>query len=43
MVTDLGTLGGFNSRAMGINDPGQVVGNGDTAGGNLHAFLWELN
>lgn len=40
-VTDLGTLGGDGSRALGINSKGQVVGSADTAGGHAHAFLWE--
>ena len=40
-VTDLSTLGGDTSRALGINGKGQVVGSADTAGGHAHAFLWE--
>jgi probable HAF family extracellular repeat protein len=40
-VTDLGTLGGSFSRALGMNDSGEIVGFSDTAGGNSHAFLYE--
>lgn len=40
-VTDLGTLGGATSIALGINDGGQVVGGAQTANGVTHAFLWE--
>ena len=45
-MTDLGTLGGNNSHATGINDYGQVVGFSSTASGesaraSTRAFLWE--
>jgi probable HAF family extracellular repeat protein len=40
-VSDLGTFGGPSSRAFGINDRGQVVGDATTGGGQTHAFLWE--
>ena len=48
-ITDLGTLGGMHSRALGINDLGQVVGAFDTepipdpnaSGPYENAFLWE--
>lgn len=40
-VTDLGTLGGSESRAFGVNDAGQVVGWAKTNSGDSHAFLWE--
>ena len=40
-LTDLGTLGGVNSRAFGINNVDQIVGESDTSNGMNHAFLWE--
>jgi probable HAF family extracellular repeat protein len=42
-MTDLGTLGGqfVASGAEGINPAGQVIGQGETAQGELHGFLWE--
>ena len=39
--TDLGTLGGTNSIAYGINDVGQVVGYATTSSGTAHATLWD--
>jgi probable HAF family extracellular repeat protein len=39
-MRDLGTLGGEESRAFGVNSLGAVVGQGDAAGGEPHAFLW---
>ena len=40
-IIDLGTLGGFSSVALGVNDKGQVVGSADTTQGLRHAYLWE--
>lgn len=39
-MIDLGTFGGDQSQAFGINDSGQVVGYAVTATGQEHAFLW---
>jgi probable HAF family extracellular repeat protein len=38
-ITDLGTLGGASSKAFGINQRGDVVGQSETADGRTHAFL----
>jgi len=40
-MKDLGTLGGSNSQASGINDAGQIVGNSTNAQGALQAFLYQ--
>ena len=40
-LTDLGTLGGATSSAVGINAAGQVVGHAATATGAIHAFLYD--
>jgi len=40
-MTDLGTLGGNVSSANAINDRGEIVGESETATGELHAFLWQ--
>jgi probable HAF family extracellular repeat protein len=39
-MIDLGTLGGIDSRAGGINLSGRVVGTARTSSGAYHAFLW---
>lgn len=41
-LLDLGTLGGVNSSAGGINNSGQVVGWADLADGTPHAFIFTL-
>jgi probable HAF family extracellular repeat protein len=38
---DLGTLGGTDSVASGINDDGKVVGYADISRLSSHAFLWQ--
>ena len=40
-VTDLGTLGGTNCIAYGINNHEQIVGAAQTAMGNYHAFMFD--
>src|SRR5437016_12602987 len=40
-ITDLGTLGGSFSVALGVNSRGQVIGNSFTTGDQaLHAFIY---
>jgi probable HAF family extracellular repeat protein len=39
-VRDLGTLGGANSRALDINNRGEIVGFAYPARGEYHAFLY---
>jgi probable HAF family extracellular repeat protein len=40
-LQDLGSLGGNEGNASGINDLGQVVGRSTTTEGQSHAFLWQ--
>src|SRR6266545_7603043 len=44
-ILDLGTLGGRNSRAVGINSGGQIVGQSElipnASGGVSHGFIWD--
>jgi probable HAF family extracellular repeat protein len=40
-MTDLGTLGGAMSYAAAINETGLIAGMAQTAGGALHAALWQ--
>jgi probable HAF family extracellular repeat protein len=42
-VTDLGTLGGTQSWAYGINNNGQIVGESTTSSGVFHAFRTAAN
>ena len=39
-VTELGTLGGAQSGAYGLNESNHVVGWSHTASGAIHAFVW---
>ena len=39
-MVDLGTLGGPLSRALALNNNGQIVGLADNTSGNSQAFLW---
>ena len=40
-LQDLGTLGGKESSAYGLNNFGQVVGGAEATSGQAHAFLWD--
>ncbi len=40
-ITELATLGGEGSRALGINERGQVVGEADDPEGRTRAVVWE--
>jgi len=37
---ELGTFGGANSRAFGINERAEITGAAQTTNGAFHAFLW---
>ena len=39
-VRDLGTFGGDEAGALGINELGEVVGFAQLPSGNLRAFIW---
>jgi len=39
-VRDIGTLGGSDTVALGLNNAGQLTGGSITATGNEHAFVW---
>lgn len=39
-ITDLGTLGGITTKAMGINESGRIVG-ASQSGSYLDGFLWD--
>ncbi|MFL5328192.1 MAG: hypothetical protein ACJ8C4_04700 [Gemmataceae bacterium] len=41
IITDLGTLGGADSYANGINNSGQIVGYSSTLGSVTHGFIWQ--
>jgi len=40
VANDLGTLGGAQSRAYGLNNRGDVVGEAQAANGVFHGFIW---
>lgn len=40
LMEDIGTLGGLNSWARGINNAGVIVGESDTADRHVRAFKW---
>src|SRR4051812_36728570 len=40
-ITDLGTLGGDDTRATALNENGQVTGQSKTVSGETHVFLWD--
>jgi probable HAF family extracellular repeat protein len=43
LMFDLGTLGGSSSAAYDISDYGEIVGEADTASGDRHPFIFDLN
>ena len=40
-LIEIGTLGGATSQGFNLNSQGQVVGNSETADGQVHAFLYD--
>ncbi len=40
MMTDLGTFGGANSQASGVNNNGVIVGTADASDNSRHAFVY---
>jgi probable HAF family extracellular repeat protein len=40
-MTDLGTLGGWNSEALAINNKSQMVGDAETSFGTTQAFFYQ--
>lgn len=42
-MRDLGTLGGNESRGLGINNSGKVVGSSRLLSGETHPFIWDIN
>jgi probable HAF family extracellular repeat protein len=40
-MVDLGTFGGVDAWANGVNNRGQVVGMSSTSTDRLHAFVWQ--
>jgi probable HAF family extracellular repeat protein len=40
-ITDLGTLGGTSSYALGMNSAGHIVGYSTTSSGDTRAFFWD--
>ncbi|MBI5864998.1 MAG: hypothetical protein HZB38_10925 [Planctomycetes bacterium] len=41
LMEDIGTLGGLNSWARGVNNAGVIVGESDTSDRHVRAFKWE--
>jgi probable HAF family extracellular repeat protein len=40
VLSDLGVLGGTSSKALGVNDAGQIVGYALASDGAMRAFVW---
>lgn len=41
LMSDLGTIGGYSSDALDVNNLGQVIGESWTVDSSRHAFLWQ--